>query len=177
VNEGKAEDEGRVGYIAAADVQQPGDRGWIADHRRILLRLAQQPGDLLALFVRAAPCVLQWMGNSRRHRWRRTVAPNGVDWIALDRDHRKSRIGIDRQSLLADQQRVVTDAGFRRCIGGHPAGRRILGDMPPLPEFRTGLCGQLEDVAPVGECRGLVWQHRSQSGTAGEAGQPGQPLG
>jgi hypothetical protein len=52
VGQREAEREGGERHVLAADVQQPGDRGRVADHRRILLRLAQDGGDLLALLRR-----------------------------------------------------------------------------------------------------------------------------
>ena len=59
---------------------------------------------------------------------------------------------------------------------GDPAGRRLFGDVPTLPQIRVGLRRELQHVAAVGENRRLVWKHDGQPGAAGEAGEPGEPF-
>ena len=62
------------------------------------------------------------------------------------------------------------------CAASH-VGRRLLGDVAALPQRRIGLRGELQHVAAIGEHRRAVGQHHREAGAAGEAGQPGQPLG
>ena len=91
--------------------------------------------------------------------------------------HVQPGVGVAREALLTDQQRIVADAGGLRRVLRQPGRRRLFGDMQALPQGRVGLLGELQDVATVGEDSGGTGQHDGQPGAAGEAGQPGQAFG
>ena len=177
VRQGEAQGEGGERYVAAADVQQPIDRGGIGDHRGIQFFPAQQSGDLFALFRGTPAGMFQRVRNGGGERWRRPVGPDGIDRVARHRAHGEAGFGVARQRILADQQRIVADLCSCGRIGGQPRGRRLFGDVPPLPQGRIGLGLKLQHIAPIGEDRSLGRQHRRHAGAAGEAGEPGEALG
>lgn len=164
-------------HIVAADIQQPGNRSRVAEDGRVLLRLAQQSGDLLALLVGRAAREFQRMRFGRCLGWGWPVGPDEVDRIGLYRLHGQARVCEARQALLGEQPRVVADLRASRSVGGQPASRRFLGHMPALPQIRVGLLRELKHVAAVGEHGRLVLEHDRDPGTPGEACQPCQPFG
>ena len=55
MHEGEARGKRRKRHITAANIQEPRNRCRIADHCRVMLRLAQQYDDLIALFLALRP--------------------------------------------------------------------------------------------------------------------------
>ena len=71
---------------------------------------------------------------------------------------------------------VFADTGAVRGWAGEPFGHAGLGDADELPVAAVHLLAHLQGIAPVGEDRGLLGQHRRGARRALEAGEPRQPL-
>ncbi len=74
------------------------------------------------------------------------------------------------------QPGVVADARAGGVVGQPSVGRGV-ADVGALPEGGVGLAFGLQGVAAVGEQHGAIGQHHRHPGRAGEARDPGQPLG
>ena len=168
-----------MGDVAAADVEQPGDGMGVADQQAVgaLQRLA----DALQLGRRALAGEPLGMGVDRRQRRARTVGPDRVDRVGLDRDQLAAggaaglRQPFDRFRRV--QPGIVTEPAARAEIRFDPGRRRLADDMLDGERRTVDLRRRLQRVAAVDEQSRLVGQHDRQAGRTREAGQPQQPLG
>ena len=80
----ESERQRRMGDVAAADVEQPGDGMGVADQQAV--GAFQRLADALQLGRRALAGEPLGMGADRRQRRARTVGPDRVDRVRLDRD-------------------------------------------------------------------------------------------
>jgi hypothetical protein len=120
------------------------------------------------------------MGDRRRIGRRRTIVPDRVDRVVLDRHQRGARLrGRFREALQAVrrvQPRVVADP---RAVGeglGDPIGRWLVRDVARREGLDIHLVAHLKGVAPVDEDRGAVARDADEAGGAGEPGQPLHPF-
>ena len=181
IDDGVGERERRVRDVAAADVEEPGDRGRIGEDGGVGALLAGELGDLRDLLAdRLAGERFRLLAH-RGERRLRAVLPCGVERILVDR-HELAARRFQRLGEMADlparhQPGVVADALAGRRIGLQPVpgGRLDAGDG--LEDGAVDLVAHLQRVAAVDEDRRLVGEHDRGAGRAGEAGEPGEPLG
>ncbi len=83
VHQGEAQGERRERHVAAADVQQPGDRGRIGQHRRVLLGVPQQLRYVGPLVFRRPARICQRMRLGGRSWRRRPIGPDRIDRIGV----------------------------------------------------------------------------------------------
>ena len=168
--------------VAAADVEQPGDRIQHGQQHGVDVLVLQQRLHVADLVVwrscphirpRAArsPPPTASAGPARRHR--SGLVSTGVSLMpALPR-----RLGQPFDLLDGVQRRVVADRGALAELLGDPARRLGVGRLQHLEQGGVGLRARLQRVAPVDEQRRCLLQHDGHAGRSGEAGEPGQPLG
>ena len=167
-------------HVAAADVQQPGDRFGHGQHRRrhpFLGQVARQPGAL---------CLGAFAGKGfgvRHHRRQgrgRLPGPDPVERVVGDgAQFRPGLLGSDAEALdfvRGVQPRVVAKhraGGQRRA---DPSRRRLVDQMVDLKEIAVDLLRRLQGIAAIDKQRGAFAQHHRQPGGTGKAGQPGEAL-
>ena len=142
--------------------------------------LANSARTRASLSAALSPASLMPRSATGTGRRRRTVAPQGVDRIAIDRDEFGAGAGAGLAQLLdavaCVQPRIVAEPRARFQVLRQPLVGRVLDQMldgeDALVDLRIGLHG----VAAVDEHGGLVVQHDRGAGRAGEAGEPGEPL-
>jgi hypothetical protein len=181
VQDGLSQRKRRADNVAAADVEQPGDRGRGGQHRGVRVAVLQAGAHPRALLRRTFAGVFQRMGHHRRLRLGRALrAPGMVEGIVIGRLQRGAGLGrgcaqpIQRVGTV--QARVIADGlaglqgGFE--IGGDPT----IDQVAHLEQGLVHLVAHLQGVAAVDEHRRLVLQDNRRPGRAGKAGGPGQPV-
>ena len=144
---GEAQRQRRMRHVAAADIEQPGDRIRRRQHHRVGTLLGEAGGDARALGRRALAGEADLMRHDRRRRRRGPVVPDRVDRIAVERDQLAAgffgRGAIARDLAKRMQPRVVTErlAGFQ--TGLDPGTRRLVADMAVLDRAGHRLRRQL----------------------------------
>ena len=169
----------RVRHVAAADVQQPGDRFRHRQHRcggALLGQAAPEPGPLR---FGALAGIALGMRHHRGERCRRPARPRLVDQICDRLEARSGALGAGAEALnllRRVQPRVIADHGALPGRAGEPAPGRLVDQMADLEQRGVDLRRRLQGIAAVDEQRGAVAQHDDQARRAGEAGQPGEAL-
>ena len=107
------------------------------------------------------------------------VRPDRVDWIAVERHEHHGGRALHKpvDHVLADEQRIVADAGAGGRRGLEPVRRWLVRDVLELPAGARDLTPDLQNVAAIGEDRRPLGQDDGEPGASREAGQPCQPLG
>ena len=168
-----------MGDVAATNIEQPGDGMGVADQQAVsaLQRLA----DALQLGRSALAREPFGMDVDRRQRRLRTVGPDRVDRIGLDRDQFAAggatgfRQPFDRFRRM--QPGVVTKPAARAEVRFDPGRRRLVDHMLHGKDGPVDLRRRLQRVAAVDEQGRLAGEHDRQARRTREAGQPQQPLG
>ncbi len=178
----KGQCHGIVRDVAAADVEQPGNRVRQRKHRRVLIILPQHGlhvGDL----VGSRPTrVLQWMRDHPVRRRRRAVlAPDLVDKIARGRlqlDLTLREVAAPRFDFVEGMQPgIEANARCLAELAQEPLAHAVARQLRKLEEFAIDFRPGLHRVAPVHEqCCRLARDDR-EACRAREAGQPAQPFG
>ena len=96
-DDGKDEGQRRIGHVAAADVEQPGDRVRLRQHGGVLALATQLLGDSGALVGRRGAGEGRVVNDQRRQRRRRPVRPDPIDGVVGDR--RQPAAGAHRRRL------------------------------------------------------------------------------
>ena len=175
----KRQRQRRVRHVAAADVEEPGDRFRARQHRRrgaVIGERAAQPG---ALRRRALAGKAVGVRYHRRERRRRPPRPDPVDRVGdrLEAGPGALGAGFEALDLLRRvQPRVIADHHALPERPGEPARRRLVDQVTDLIEPGIGLRRRLQRVAAVDKEGGALGQYDRQPGRAGEAGQPGETL-
>ena len=178
---GEAERQRRVRHVAAADVERPGKRGWVGQHRMRRAFLGNRCGEPRELFLGEFAGEFDRMDFDLGERRRRPVGPQLVDRIG--REGNEDRAGLVRRGSqrldVADrvQPRVETEPDALGEIGLDPFRRRIVDKALDREDFGIGLVAHLQRVAAVDEDDRAVGEHDGDAGRAGKPGQPLQPLG
>ena len=176
-----ASGRGRADHVAAADVEQPGDRGGRGEHRRLGPVAGEQGAQPGALGPRGFAGIVQRMGDDRRARLGRPRrAPGHVQGIGVGGFQRRAGLGGGlaqaREGVGAVQARIVADrpAGPGRFpqIGRHAA----LDEIAELEDAAVHLVAHLQGIAPIDEDRRRVLEDHRRPGRAGEPRGPGQAV-
>ncbi|MNK99764.1 hypothetical protein D3C87_1201780 [compost metagenome] len=170
--------QGRADHVAAANVEQPGQRRRRGQHRHLRALGGDGLTDAGALQHRVLAGISVVVRHDRRLRLGRAgVAPGQVNGIGLDRLQRRpgllDRRAQRRQRIRAVQTRIIAD----HRTGAHalqPGGQPV--QLDPLEQGRIRLGFGLNRIAAVDEDRRPVHQHHARPGRAGEAADPGQTL-
>jgi hypothetical protein len=151
------------------------------EHRRIGFLLDQPVGDVVAFLRRGLARQFFGLDDEPRRRWLGAVGPHLVDRIVPDRDQLGALVlergGRRLDPVAAVQPRIIADPRAVGGVGGKPRGDARLRHRLEAPLARRDLLPDLDRVAPVGEDRGFLGQHRRRPRRALEAGQPFEPLG
>ncbi len=176
-----AQRQGRADHVAAADVEQPRDRGRGGDHRRLDAEVRQALADAGALGRGVLTGIGQRVGDHRGLGLAGPLgAPGRVQRIVGHRlqfgaglggrvPQPVERIGAVQLGIEADHLAL---GGGGLQPGRHPA----LDDVAHLEQALVDLVAHLQGVAAVHEDRGLVPEDHRRPGRAGEAGGPGQAV-
>jgi hypothetical protein len=180
VEDREGERQRRVLDVAAADVEEPGDRIGRAQHRGVEPVPGERGGDAGALGRGVLAGEGAIVRHHRRQRRRRAVGPDRVERVAVEPDEAPARLlGGGAQALELGQgvqPRVVGERLAGPEIGRDPARRRRLGEMAMLEHGPVDLVGRLQRVAPVDEDRRPLGKNDGRPRGAGEAGQPSEAL-
>ena len=168
--------------VAAADVEQPGDRiGQRQDDRVLLVggELLLQLGQLVG--GRDAGELQGLDDDCAGGRWRALRAPGCVDGVARYRLQPNALVGQRLLQPLDLCQRVQpgieADDGALAAMLHEPVRRLLIRHQQDLETAEVGLLAHLQGVAAVDEKGRRPGANDRGAGRAGEAGQPGQPLG
>ena len=180
VQQREAQRERRARHVAAAHVQQPGDRIGRGDQRHVGALGLDDAGDARALGFAALAGELVGMRQHRRQRRRRPVGPHRVDGIGIDRhEFAAGALAGARKALVAVdclQPGIEAELAALGQVLGDPRFRRLLGDLVRHEGVDVDLGAHGKRIAAVDEDRRAVGQHDGEAGRAAEAGEPGQPL-
>ncbi len=177
--DGEAERQRRVRYVAAANVEGPGNRGGVGQHgmRGAFLRdRGSEPCQLVLGKLAGKSLRVQFHRSDRRIR---LIIPDDVDRVFGCRYQFRARFcrrGF--QCLyLADrvQPWIETKARTLAEIFRDPGGGRVVDQAFDREDVEIDLGAHLQRVAAVDKDEGAIAQHDSHSGRAAEAGQPAQP--
>ncbi len=153
----------------------------VGDHERVGAKLLQLGADAREFLLRFLARVAQLVQHDRAERWRRPVGPDGVDRIVGDRNKARSgrRASLGEPLGAVDRMQPGRIAEFLagRQVGFDPRRRRPFDQMLDGENLAVDLLGDLHLIAAVDENHGAIGQHDRQARGAGEAGQPGEPLG
>ena len=177
--QGEGQRDRRMRDVGAANVEGPGDGMRIGKEQRI--RAMKRLPDARELGVDRGAGVSRRIGRNLSERRRRTIGPDRVDRIMLQRDQRDVRAAQRLRETLDLRGRmdpgIVADARARLGVLGEPTRRGRFADVHGREQLGVDLAAHLQDVAPVDEDRRLVLQNHGEARRAGKAGQPGEPLG
>ena len=172
--------QGGPDHVAAADVEQPGQRGRCRQHRRLGPGLRHGLADARAFGDAGFTAVAVLVRHHRCGRLLRAfVGPGQIERVRIDRP--QLRPGLLRRAfqrgerIRAVQTRVIADhrtPGRALQIGRHAA----LHEVEDLELRRIHLGPDLHRIAAVGEHRRPVRHHHARPGRAGKAAQPCQPV-
>ena len=169
----------RMGDIGPTNVEGPRHCMRIADNQRCGLR--ERLFDALQFSRGLLAGIAFGMQAHRRQRRRRSVTPDVIEGIVLDR-HEAGTGGLGRLGETAHLSRrqqpgIIADAvtGLRVLL--QPFFRRGVRKGDRREDFHIDLRTHLNRVAPVHENGGRVAQHDGRSRRPGKASQPGQTLG
>ena len=116
-----------------------------------------------------------------RQRGRRPIAPHGVERIEVERHEAaagaSAGTGVAFLAIDCLQPGIEAEPGIRRQVLGDPAFRRFLRNLMWDEGLGIDLMADLKRIAAVDENGGAVGEHDGKPRRAGEACQPGQPLG
>ena len=176
-----AERQGRMGDVAAADVERPGEVVGIGDDKGADLVLAELLADARQLVLAALAGKLDRVRAHGSARRKRAIDPDHVDGIHVDRHGRAAGIRGGLFQFLDGggrvQPRVVAEAGALGQIGLDPGLDVGLGERHRRDDGRVDLFRRLQGIAPVDDEGGRLEEDHGGAGRAGEAGQPGEALG
>ena len=181
VQQSEAERERRARHVAAAHIQQPGDRIGLGQQRHV--------GALGGDATRRSACA------ALRCSRRRTPPGAAARARAARPDDRAIRRRRDCDSTGTKLPPALAQARAKRSwpstvcshgieaelaalrqVFGDPGVRRLLGNLVRHEGLDVDLRAHRQRVAAVDEDRSPVGQHDGEAGRAGEAGQPGQAL-
>ena len=163
VQEREAQEQRVEGHVAAARVEQPGDRIRRRDHRDLGARRGHRPTHAHALGVRRlAGIALVQLADGRDGR-SRPRGPHPIDRIVVERDQLGAGLGT-RGMVALDlglnmQGGIVADAPTWAQLLAQPRGRRLLDQMVTLEQLRVELRLGLNGIAAVDEDRGALGEH------------------
>ena len=181
VDRREAQRQRRVRHVAAPDVEQPGQRIGLRQHRRRGARGGHRGTDRLPLVGGIAAGEVLLLRADRRQGRRGLRLPDGVERIVGTGDRR----GADRRQgglepghpVDGVQPGIEAQPIAAGKLGSQPFLRRLLDQVADLEGGAVDLRRRLQGIAAIDEkCRPLG-QHHGDAGRPGEAGQPGQPLG
>ena len=179
-DQGLAEGQGRADHVAAADVEQPGQRGRTGQHRHIGAGLGDGLGDAGALGGGGFAGQGLAMGPDGGLGLGRSPLPGQIQGIGVHRDQAGAGPGGGGlqpvQAVGGVQPGVVAHrlAGLQLPLQPerHAALHQVvIGEQPAVH-----LGADLQGVAAVGEHGRAVEHHHRRPGRAGEAGGEGQPV-
>ena len=169
----------RVGDIAAAHIQEPGDGVRQGQHGGVAAGPGERGGQLAALVGGVPAGMGDVMRDDRRGRRDGPVGPDRIQRIVLAGDQPAAGLAgglLELADLLLHMQPgVVAERALGRQVRRDPLRRRIVADVKALEDFRIDLFRHLQRVAAVAEDRALFEQQDGNPGRAGEARQPGEP--
>ncbi len=177
---GVAQRQRRVGHVAAADVEQPGDRFRLVQDRDADVAAVQGLGDQRALggAVEAGQVGREHLDPPERRR--RPALPDAVDRVGVEGDQGAAgtahRVADPAHPGHRVQLRIIPEPAAGQVLGD-VVGRRGAHQVADLPAGAVDLLAGLQGVATVDEQRRPVGEHHGDAGRAGESGQPGQPFG
>ena len=176
----KGQRQRRVWHVAAADVQQPGDRFRHRQHGGAGAVLGERPADARAFVGGALAGEIVGLGKDRCQRRRWPARPHRVERIFLHRAQDGAG-ALDASAQPLDflrrvKPRVVTDRGTVRGRGCEPIRRRLVDQVTDFVGLHVDLSSGLQRVAPVDKHRCPVLKDHRHAGRAGKAGQPRQAL-
>ena len=151
----------------------------IADHEPVAAFQLLAHGRELALGLLAGQALpVQRHGSDR---CARPVDPDGIDRIVVHRHEfgfrRCGRTGEPLDLARRVQPGVVADAVALDEMRLEPALGGMVDERLRAEHGSVDLLAHLYGVTPVDEDCGLLGQHHGDPGRAGEARQPGEPLG
>ena len=180
VQQREAQRERRARHVAAAHVQQPGDRIRLGDQRHVGALGLDRAGDARALGGAALAGELVGMRQHRRQRRGWPVAPHGVDGIGIDRHEvaAGALAGAGEAVVAVDRHQpgIEAELAALRQVLGDPRLGRFLGDLVRHEGVGIDLGAHRQRVAAVDEDRRAIGQHDGEAGRAAEAGEPREPL-
>ena len=183
-HDGEGQRHGIVRHVRAADVEQPGNRIGQRQHHRVLAVLAQRRLQLADLLLGRLAGILQRVRDDRDP-WAAPDAPcptrdrpdccaSGFSLMPLLADRLGQLLDGARPNAARDRSRPR-----RRPPACAPATRTAwrpgISRISNMPSVDLG--ARLHRVAAVDEQRRRVARDHGQTGRAGEARQPRQPLG
>ena len=169
-----------VGHVAAADVEEPGDRFGHRQYRRRDPVLGEATGEPLALRLRAFAGKAVGMRHDRRQGCGRLVRPDPIQRVAIDRAKAGAGFfgggGKALDLVRRVQPRVVAEHGAGFEGGADPPRWRLVDQMVDFEQIAVGLLCGLQRIAAVDEECGALAQHDRKPGRAGKPGKPSEAL-
>ena len=166
--------------IAAAHVQQPGDRIGGGDQRDVGVLGHQDRGNASALALAGLTCELDGMRQHGRERRRRPSVPHRIDGVGFDRHETAAgaQAGTGEAIVAVDglQPGIEAELATLGQILGDPLFGRLFRNLVRREGRKIDLIADGQSVAPVNEDSGAVGQHDGKARRAAETGQPAQPL-
>ena len=179
VQQREAERQRRVGDIAAAHIEQPGDGVRQGQHGGVAACPVERSGNLAALVDRLAAGISEVVGDHRRARRSGPVGPDRIQRILRTGDQAAARLAGGFLELpdfpFHMQPGVVSERTARRQVRRDPFRRRVVAYVEALEDLGIDLVRHLQRVAAVAEHRALFEHQHGDTGGTGESGQPGQP--
>jgi len=178
VDDGEAQRQRRVGHVAAAQVEQPGERRRVGQHRRAGAGARDRLGHLGALVGAESPGEGLVMGDDGRQRRRWLVGPHGVQRVRRRGRQAPPRLGRRLGQAvhlgLGVQPGIVAERPAAAQARPDPSLGWVVGQVMALERGAVHLRLGLQGVAAVHKDRRRVRQHHGDAGRAGEPGQPRQ---
>jgi hypothetical protein len=153
----------------------------IRQHQRVAAELVHLAFDARQLVGLRFPRELQAVQRDLRERRGRALGPDRIDRILLDRDQFGAGLGAGGRQALGRSGRmqpgIVAEPVARLQVLRQPAFRRRVDQRFDRPGLAIDLLCGLQGVATIDEHGRRVGEHDREASRAGEAGEPGQPLG
>ena len=176
VDDGRCQRQGGPGNIAAADIEQPGDRGRSRDDGRVRCAALDRDTNALTLGCMILARILQRLGIDLCHGRCRTVRPGRVDRIDLDADKLDARAVSTHLETLeggrAVQACVIADFFTGSGLALDPSGEAFLHEIPIVENVAVGLLADLQGVATIHKDRCTVFHDNGGARGTGETGNP-----
>ena len=177
-DDGAGERMRRMRYVAAADVEDPGDGGGIGDGECIRTGLHCGLRHLHQLVPGELAGMLDGLDGDAAERFGRAVRPGLVERVVGQEDEaaakRSERLFQAAHFGCGVQPWVDAEAETLGAIVLQPEMRRLADEIAAGIDAAIHLFGELRDIAAVDEDDGLFTHDERHARRTGKARQPGQ---